>query len=44
VVSRKQRKEIPHGFRCETRREDEAWQRHGDDEQRIVAAKDTGIT
>jgi hypothetical protein len=43
VLSDKQREEIPDGFRCETRREEEPWRGHGDDEQRRIAPKDTGI-
>jgi hypothetical protein len=31
------------GFRRQARREEETWQRHGDDEQRSMAAKDAEI-
>jgi hypothetical protein len=44
VPSRKQGGGIPDGFRCGTRREEEPWPGHGDDEQGGIAPKDAGIT
>ena len=43
VVSRKYVPAIADGFRCETKRDDESWPRHGNAAQRRSAPKDAGM-
>jgi len=43
VLSHKCVEEIPDGFRCETRRCEETYWSYGDEQERRIAAKDTGI-